>query len=135
MNETGSSVKSDIHSKGGSGLNTDFMNTSSSGEASGVMNDTGASAAAAPNVNIPTESRKYSNPEFSTLVRNLKPGEGASPGERKDFNRQVTNIVRGNHKAIKPSDKSRAEYKDRNYQKAKKLEEAYKKRKKKGGKE
>ncbi len=135
MNETGSSVKSDIYSsKGGSGLNTDFMNTSSSGEASGVMNDTGASSAAAPNINIPTESRKYSNPEFSTLVRNLKPGEGASPGERKDFNRQVTNIVRGNHKAIKPSDKSRAEYKDRNYQKAKKLEEAYKKRKKKGGK-
>ena len=38
---------------------------------------------------------------------------------------QMNNIVKGNHRAIKPSKNSRAEYKKINYEKALKLEKAY----------
>lgn len=70
-------------------------------------------------------SRKSLNPEFSELAKRLSPDKNASVGERRDFNMQMNNIVRGDHKAIKPSEKSRAEYKKTNYEKALKLEKAY----------
>lgn len=68
---------------------------------------------------------RYTNPEFAKKVKELAPGKDASAGERRDFNRQVNNIVRGDHKAIKPDEKSRAEYKETNYIKAQTLERAY----------
>lgn len=69
--------------------------------------------------------KKSFNPEFTELAKKLSPGKNASVAERKDFNKQMNNIVRGDHKAIKPSEKSRAEYKKTNYEKALKLEKAY----------
>lgn len=68
---------------------------------------------------------RFSNPEFSKKVKELAPGKDASVGERRDFNRQVNNIVKGDHKAIKPDEKSRADYKETNYRKAQVLEKAY----------
>lgn len=70
-------------------------------------------------------SRKPINPEFSELAKKLSPSKNASVGERRDFNMQMNNIVKGNHRAIKPSKNSRAEYKKINYEKALKLEKAY----------
>lgn len=71
------------------------------------------------------EHAKISNPVFAETVRNLAPGKGASVGERRDFNRQVNNIVRGDHKAIKPEKGARADYRFSNYKKALKIEKAY----------
>ena len=77
---------------------------------------------------------RFSNPEFSQAVKSLAPDKNASIGERKDFNRQVNNIVRGDHSAIKPDKNAKADYKFRNYEKALKLEKAYKNVPKKGEK-
>ena len=77
---------------------------------------------------------RFSNPEFSQAVKSLAPDKNASIGERKDFNRQVNNIVRGNHSAIKPDKNAKADYKFRNYEKALKLEKAYKNVPKEGDK-
>lgn len=70
-------------------------------------------------------STRYENPEFKAKMKELAPGKDASIGERRDFNRQVNNIVRGDHKAIKPDVNSRADYKETNYIKALALEKAY----------
>lgn len=74
---------------------------------------------------------KSFNPQFRDAIRELAPDKNASKGEKRDFNRQVNSIVRGNHKAIAPSPNARAEYKQRNYEKALKLEKAYHLKKKK----
>lgn len=81
-------------------------------------------------------STRYENPEFKAKMKELAPGKDASIGERRDFNRQVNNIVRGDHKAIKPDVNSRADYKETNYIKALALEKAYnsKRREDKDGK-
>lgn len=70
---------------------------------------------------------RITNPEFKNLIQELKPDMTASVGERKDFNGQVTNIIRGDHTAIKPPENAKAEYKYTNYEKAKQLENVYKK--------
>ena len=70
-------------------------------------------------------NRKHINPEFSELAKKLSPSKNASVGERRDFNMQMNNIVKGDHRAIKPSKNSRASYKKINYEKALKLEKAY----------
>lgn len=77
---------------------------------------------------------RFHNEEFSNAVKALAPDKDASVGERKDFNRQVNNIVRGSHTAIEPPKGTRAEYKFRNYEKAKELESAYRKGAKKNEK-
>ena len=68
-----------------------------------------------------------SNMTFKEAVSRLAPPHNASIGERKDFNRQVSEIVRGSHQAIKPSTKSRAAYKKTNYEKGQILAEVYEK--------
>ena len=93
--------------------------------------------AASSHMNTSSSSSKparFSNPEFSQAVKSLAPDKNASIGERKDFNRQVNNIVRGNHSAIKPDKNAKADYKFRNYEKALKLEKAYKNVPKEGDK-
>ena len=113
---------------GGSGFDTgkgieaaSHMNMSSSpSKATNIMNESGSSLKPA------SKTARFSNPEFSQAVKNLAPDKNASIGERKDFNRQVNNIVRGNHSAIKPDKNAKADYKFRNYEKALKLEKAYK---------
>lgn len=72
-----------------------------------------------------TRSGRFHNEEFTQTVRSLAPDKNASAGERKDFNRQVNNIVRGDHTAIEPPKGTKADYKFKNYEKAKKMEEAY----------
>ena len=69
---------------------------------------------------------RFRNPVFSQAVKELAPDKNASIGEKKDFNRQVNNIVRGDHKAIKPDKNAKADYKFKNYEKALELEKAYK---------
>lgn len=91
---------------------SDFMDSSSKENNSG-------------NAGIQNGKARFSNPEFSKKVKELAPGKDASVGERRDFNRQVNNIVKGDHKAIKPDEKSRADYKETNYRKAQVLEKAY----------
>ena len=91
---------------------SDFMDSSSKENNSG-------------NAGIQNGKARFSNPEFSKKVKELTPGKDASVGERRDFNRQVNNIVKGDHKAIKPDEKSRADYKETNYRKAQVLEKAY----------
>ena len=91
---------------------SDFMDSSSKENNSG-------------NAGIQNGKARFSNPEFSKKVKELAPGKDASVGERRDFNRQVNNIVKGDHKAIKPDEKSRADYKETNYRKAQILEKAY----------
>ena len=72
------------------------------------------------------KSARFSNPVFSQAIKDLAPDKNASIGEKKDFNRQVNNIVRGDHTAIKPDKNAKADYKFKNYEKALKLEKAYK---------
>lgn len=91
---------------------SDFMDSSSKENNSG-------------NAGIQNGKARFLNPEFSKKVKELAPGKDASVGERRDFNRQVNNIVKGDHKAIKPDEKSRADYKETNYRKAQVLEKAY----------
>ena len=102
--------------------------SSSSSKATNIMNKSGSSSKPA------SKTARFSNPEFSQAVKSLAPDKNASIGERKDFNRQVNNIVRGNHSAIKPDKNAKAGYKFRNYEKALKLEKAYKNVPKEGDK-
>lgn len=71
------------------------------------------------------QPRRVSNPAFSAAVKRLTPGPESSAEERKDFNRQVTAIVRGRkHRAIQPPDDAKP-YQVKNYEKARQLEQAY----------
>ena len=119
-------------SKVGSGYAASaFMNegrTSESNQNSFMEQSPGADTKTHRNEASKSNTR-FSNPEFAKKVKELAPGKEASVGERRDFNRQVSNIVRGDHKAIKPDEKSRADYKETNYRKAQVLEKAYHSRK------
>lgn len=69
--------------------------------------------------------RRVSNPAFSAAVKRLTPSSESSAEERKDFNRQVTAIVRGRkHRAIQPPAEAKL-YQVKNYEKALQLEQAY----------
>lgn len=69
--------------------------------------------------------RRVSNPAFSAAVKRLTPSSESSAEERKDFNRQVTAIVRGRkHRAIQPPAEAKP-YQVKNYEKALQLEQAY----------
>ena len=69
--------------------------------------------------------RRVSNPAFSAAVKRLTPSSESSAEERKDFNRQVTAIVRGRkHRAIQPPAEAKP-YQIKNYEKALQLEQAY----------
>lgn len=71
------------------------------------------------------QPRRVSNPAFSAAVKRLTPGSESSAEERKDFNRQVTAIVRGRkHRAIQPPAEAKP-YQVKNYEKALQLERAY----------
>lgn len=140
------SERNDIKNTGGYG-DTDFLQNTKgqdvgmqnmSGKDNGVQNLSGITGKQdiinekqgnKPNFDLDKATdkvpKKSFNPEFTELAKKLSPDKNASVGERKDFNMQMNNIVRGDHKAIKPSDKSRAEYKKTNYEKALKLEKAY----------
>ena len=119
-------------SKVGSGYAASaFMNegkTSESSQNSFMEQSPGADANTHRN-EVSKSRTRFSNPEFAKKVKELAPGKDASVGERRDFNRQVNNIVKGDHKAIKPDEKSRADYKETNYRKAQVLEKAYHSRK------
>ena len=71
------------------------------------------------------QPRRVSNPAFSAAVKRLTPSSESSAEERKDFNRQVTAIVRGRkHRAIQPPAEAKP-YQVKNYEKALQLEQAY----------
>lgn len=71
------------------------------------------------------QPRRVSNPAFSAAVKRLTPGSESSAEERKDFNHQVTAIVRGRkHRAIQPPADAKP-YQIKNYEKALQLEQAY----------
>lgn len=101
-------------SKAGSGYAAStFMNEGKTSEASqSDFMDSSPKENNSGNAGSQNSRAKFSNPEFSKKVKELAPGKDASVGERRDFNRQVNNIVKGNHKAIKPDEKSRADYKE-----------------------
>lgn len=84
------------------------------------------------NKNISKSFGKFSNSDFKNEINRLKPDKSASIGERRDFNKQITNLIKGDHKAIKPGKNSRAEYKEINYQKALRLEKIYHQKKDRG---
>lgn len=96
---------------------TTFMNSNAKNE---IKDNTNISRS-----NNNTSIKRFSNPEFKNEIHRLKPDKSASLGERRDFNRQVTNLIKGDHRAIKPEGNDRAGYKERNYQKARKLEKIY----------
>lgn len=74
---------------------------------------------------VPEVKKRVSNPAFSAAVKRLTPGPESSAEERKDFNRQVTAIVRGRkHRAIQPPVGADL-YQVKNYEKALELEKAY----------
>ena len=74
---------------------------------------------------VPEVKKRVSNPAFSEAVKRLTPGPESSAEERKDFNRQVTAIVRGRkHRAIQPPVGADL-YQVKNYEKALELERAY----------
>ena len=80
-------------------------------------------------MDVPAEEqqqpRRVSNPAFSAAVKRLTPGSESSAEERKDFNHQVTAIVRGRkHRAIQPPADAKP-YQIKNYEKALQLEQAY----------
>lgn len=115
-------------SKAGSGYAATFMNEEKASKRD--QNDFMESGSLSSNTKgavkeTQRSNTRFSNPEFSKKVKEMAPGKDASAGERRDFNRQVNNIVRGDHKAIKPDEKSRADYKETNYRKAQALERAY----------
>ena len=73
----------------------------------------------------PEVKKRVSNPAFTEAVKRLTPGPETSEKERKDFNRQVTAIVRGRkHRAIQPPVGADL-YQVKNYEKALELEKAY----------
>lgn len=111
-------------SKENDGYNTSFMDSKPSGSENSSRSY--ASARASTN-DIKT---RYKNPGFSSLARKLAPDENASKGEKKDWHKQMDAIVKGDHKAIKPKKGAKEKYKFTNYEKAKRLEEAYHKKSK-----
>lgn len=98
-----------------------IMNNISSGTGQGS-----ASASSSSQEGTKNSPQRVYNQDFKDVIKRLSPSEGASVGERRDFNRQVNNIVRGNHKAIRPPANSKADYKETNYRKALEIERAYK---------
>lgn len=94
---------------------TDFMDAGTAGTSGG--SNFGNS--------VPEVKKRVSNPAFSAAVKRLTPGPESSAEERKDFNRQVTAIVRGRkHRAIQPPVGADL-YQVKNYEKALGLEKAY----------
>ena len=94
---------------------TDFMDAGTAGTSGG--SNFGNSG--------PEVKTRVSNPAFSAAVKRLTPGPESSAEERKDFNRQVTAIVRGRkHRAIQPPVGADL-YQVKNYEKALELEKAY----------
>lgn len=94
---------------------TDFMDAGTAGTSGG--SNFGNS--------VPEVKKRVSNPAFSAAVKRLTPGPESSAEERKDFNRQVTAIVRGRkHRAIQPPVGADL-YQVKNYEKALELEKAY----------
>lgn len=94
---------------------TDFMDAGTAGTSGG--SNFGNS--------VPEVKKRVSNPAFSEAVKRLTPGPESSAEERKDFNRQVTAIVRGRkHRAIQPPVGADL-YQVKNYEKALELEKAY----------
>lgn len=94
---------------------TDFMDAGTAGTSGG--SNFGNS--------VPEVKKRVSNPAFSEAVKRLTPGPKSSAEERKDFNRQVTAIVRGRkHRAIQPPVGADL-YQVKNYEKALELEKAY----------
>lgn len=92
---------------------TDFMDAGTAGAADNFRNS------------VPEVKKRVSNPAFSEAVKRLTPGPESSAEERKDFNRQVTAIVRGRkHRAIQPPVGADL-YQVKNYEKALELEKAY----------
>ena len=106
-------------------INTDFMQKGENRDENFDVKNTKGKFDLNNSISEKNASRKPINPEFSELAKKLSPSKNASVGERRDFNMQMNNIVKGNHRAIKPSKNSRAEYKKINYEKALKLEKAY----------
>ena len=91
---------------------TDFMDAGTAGTSGG--SNFGNS--------VPEVKKRVSNPAFSAAVKRLTPGPESSAEERKDFNRQVTAIVRGRkHRAIQPPVGADL-YQVKNYEKALELE-------------
>lgn len=94
---------------------TDFMDAGTAGTSGG--SNFGNS--------VPEVKKRVSNPAFSAAVKRLTPGPESSAEERKDFNRQVTAIVRGRkYRAIQPPVGADL-YQVKNYEKALELEKAY----------
>lgn len=94
---------------------TDFMDAGTAGTSGG--SNFGNS--------VPEVKKRVSNPAFSAAVKRLTPGPESSAEERKDFNRQVTAIVRGRkHRAIQPPVGADL-YQVKNYEKALELEKAF----------
>lgn len=94
---------------------TDFMDAGTAGTSGG--SNFGNS--------VPEVKKRVSNPAFSAAVKRLTPGPESSAEERKDFNCQVTAIVRGRkHRAIQPPVGADL-YQVKNYEKALELEKAY----------
>lgn len=92
---------------------TDFMDAGTAGTSGG--SNFGNS--------VPEVKKRVSNPAFSEAVKRLTPGPESSAEERKDFNRQVTAIVRGRkHRAIQPPVGADL-YQVKNYEKALELGE------------
>lgn len=87
--------------------------------------DAGTSGGSHFGNSAPEVKKRVSNPAFSEAVKRLTPGPKSSAEERKDFNRQVTAIVRGRkHRAIQPPVGADL-YQVKNYEKALELEKAY----------
>lgn len=79
----------------------------------------------AENTSSKSSGQRVSNDNFKNAINRLKPSADASEGEKKDFNKQINNIVRGNHQAIKPEEGAKAGYKKVNYEKALEIAKAY----------
>ncbi len=87
--------------------------------------DAGTSGGSHFGNSAPEVKKRVSNLAFTEAVKRLTPGPETSEKERKDFNRQVTAIVRGRkHRAIQPPVGADL-YQVKNYEKALELEKAY----------
>lgn len=87
--------------------------------------DAGTSGGSHFGNSAPEVKKRVSNPAFTEAVKRLTPGPETSEKERKDFNRQVTAIVRGRkHRAIQLPVGADL-YQVKNYEKALELEKAY----------
>lgn len=77
-------------------------------------------------MNSNTQDKAGSNPRLKDTIRRLTPDKNSSVGERRDFHRQVDNIIKGNHEPIKPPENDRTSYKFNNYLKAVEIAKVYK---------